>query len=88
MNLADMKFDISNLVQTAVASVVAIVGATLYVTTAHNNASQAEAQVSKIETQQREDHDKLVTHDRQLTDIAGDVSEIKQDVKKLLQRGQ
>lgn len=77
--------DFAGWAQAGIAGLTAAVGTVFWAASTNSNIHQTQNQVAALQTEQQHDHDKIVTQDQKLKDIGDDVSEIKGDVKTLLQ---
>lgn len=71
--------------QAVVAALVATVGVVFLAGARNENLNAVQQQINDVAAKQQADHDKVVSADQKLTDIQSDVSEIKGDVKHLLE---
>lgn len=77
--------DYSGWVQAGVASLVAATGTVFWAASNTSNLHNTQAQVQQLQAAQQADHDKVVSQNQKLDDIAADVSDIKKDVRAIAQ---
>lgn len=78
--------DLAGWTQAGIAGLTATVGSILWVANTNADLHQTRVQVTQLQQQQQQDHDKVTAQDQKLNDIASDVAEIKGDVKTLVQK--
>lgn len=78
--------DIAGYLQAGVAGLIATVGTVFWAGNTNRTVADTQVVVHQLQQQQQTDHDRVTALDTKISDIQSDVSEIKSDIKTLVQK--